>query len=107
MRWKTKVCMPVIRASGTCNEKEPFLHTLSATLLIDATHCFIAAGNSCRSWKKQVRAHGRKRPSAPTTYYAQAASETTYMHEAGSAASRPTGKNGPDMETSALDCPNG
>src|SRR5258706_14496778 len=40
MRWKTKVCTPVIRDNGTCNEEEPFLHTLWAMLLIDAIHCF-------------------------------------------------------------------
>src|SRR5947208_17131317 len=31
---------PVIRDSCTCNEEQPFVHTLRAALLIDATHCF-------------------------------------------------------------------
>src|SRR5258708_32533238 len=43
----------------------------------------------------------QKRPFTPTTYHSQAASDTTSMHEGGSAAPRTPGKDGPDMETSA------
>lgn len=68
-------------------------------------HYFLAAPNPGRSWQKQVRAGGRKRPLATTTHHSQAPGKTASMHEDGSSAPRLLGKSGSDMETSALHRP--
>src|SRR5947209_11867543 len=38
--WETIMGAPVVSDSCTRNEKEPFVHTMRAKLLIHATHCF-------------------------------------------------------------------
>jgi hypothetical protein len=68
-------------------------------------HCFLAAPNPGRSWQKQVRAGGRKRPLATTTHHSQAPGKTASMHEDGASAPRLLGKSGSNMETSALHRP--
>src|SRR5579864_4811498 len=65
---------------------------------------FTPAGNSRRPWQKQVRAHGGKCVLTPATHHAQAAGETTSMHQGGPHPSRALGKGGPDLETCPLPC---
>jgi hypothetical protein len=80
---------------------ERILYSLCS--LDQTPHFFFAAWNTRRSHQKQSGAHGRKCALTTTTDHPQAAGETASMHENGSGAPRPIGKNGSSMEANALD----
>lgn len=61
-----------------------------------------ASRNGNRSCSREIRTGSRECPPPAATHHSSATDQTTNMHEGGSVAPRPPGKDGRYMETSAL-----
>ena len=100
------------RGNGHCAEDSHLHHAVDRLLSsvappplrrLDQTgHHLAHAGDADRPCQKQVRACGRKRPVASTTDHPAATGETACLYQDGPDAPGPAGKNGADLETSAV-----
>src|SRR5204863_8768066 len=77
---------------------------LSLDALDQTAHVILPAWNTGRLGPKQLRAHCRKCPLAPTTDHPQTTSETTIFHQERSHAPRPAGQADSNLAASPRDC---